>query len=190
MLPIGNKVVFTDGNYESPYIRKIIEVLTEYQTEFEKIKERIFDVEKGESEKQDAVRTIKQVFGDEIVIAYRSGVNGVYGWQNGKRKGKTRRTIIRNYLNKQYRAGNDNQSREASINEIAPVKETSSKDGVFSNGEKTKDTHIDFSLSEDGEQPTDYNKSLRYIRYDDLAPIREDIKKPITETETNAMSEE
>lgn len=143
MLPIGNKIIFTDGNYESPYIREIIEVLTEYQTEFEKIKERIFDVEKGESEKQDAVRTIKQVFGDEIVIAYRSGNNGVYGWQNGKRKGKTRRTVVRNYLNKQYRTGNDKQSQETQINEIAPTKETSSKDGVFSNGKNTK-----YSLSD------------------------------------------
>lgn len=72
MLPIGNKIIFTDGNYESPYIREIIEILTEYQTEFEFVKERIFDVEKGKSTKQDAVQTIKQVFGDEFVITYRS----------------------------------------------------------------------------------------------------------------------
>lgn len=138
MLPIGNKIVFTDGNYESPYIREIVEVLTDLQTEFEKIKERIFNVEKGEYEKQDAVRTIKQVFGDEIVVTYRSGNNGVYGWQNGKRKGKTRRTVVRNYLNKQHRAGNDKQGKEAQINDIAPVKETSSKDGVFFDGGKAK----------------------------------------------------
>lgn len=144
MLPIGNKIIFTDGNYESPYIREIVEVLTEYQTEFEIVKERIFDVEKGKSAKQDAVRTFEKVFGDEFVITYRSGDNGVYGWQNGKRKGKTRRTVVRNYLNKQYGRGNDNQSRETQINDIALVKETSSKDGVFFDGEKAK-----YSLSED-----------------------------------------
>ena len=143
MIPIENKIVFTDGSYESPYVREIIEVLTEYQTEFEQIRERIFNVEKGKSEKQDEVRTIKQVFGDGIVITYRSGNNGVYGWQNGKRKGKTRRTVVRNYLNKQYRTGNDKQSQETQINEIAPTKETSSKDGVFSNGKNTK-----YSLSD------------------------------------------
>ena len=54
------------------------------------------------------------------------------------RKGKSRRAVVRNYLNKQYRTGNDKQSQGTPINEISPINETSSKDGVFSNGEKAK----------------------------------------------------
>ncbi len=144
MIPIDNKIVFTDGNYDSPYVREIIEVVTDCEDEFQKIRERIFNVEKGKSTKQDEVRIINQMFGAGCIISYNSRNNGVYDWQNGKRKGKTRRTVIRNHLNKQIRAGNDRASREAQINEIAPVKETSSEDGVFFDAEKTK-----YSLSED-----------------------------------------
>jgi GNAT superfamily N-acetyltransferase len=78
------------------------------------------------------------VFGDGIVITHTSGNDGVYGWEDGRRKGKSRRTVVRNYFNKQYRAGNDKQGKEAQINDIAPVKETSSRDGVFFDGEKAK----------------------------------------------------
>ncbi len=115
MLPIENKIIFTNGDYDYPYIREIIEVLTEHQTEFEEIRRRIFNVEKGKSTKQDALRTITQVFGDGNIISYRSGNNGVYDWQNGQRKGKTRRTVVRNYLNKQYRTGNDKQIQKTKV---------------------------------------------------------------------------
>ena len=109
MLPIENKIVFTDGNYETPYISEIIEVLTDHSTDFEKVKERIFNVERGKFDKEDEGRIIKQMFGDGFVVSYRSDFDGVYGWEDGRRKGKTRRTVIRNYLNKQYRKGNDNK---------------------------------------------------------------------------------
>lgn len=135
-MSIGNKIVFTDGNYDSPYIREIIEVLTDNATEYEIVKERIFNVEKGKSAKQDEVRIFEKMFGNEFVVSYTSGVNGVYGWQNGQRKRTTRRTVVRNYLNKQYGRRNDKQSQETPINDITPVKKTSSKDGVFSYGEK------------------------------------------------------
>lgn len=34
MLPINNKIIFTDGDYDAPYIREIIEVMTDAATEF------------------------------------------------------------------------------------------------------------------------------------------------------------
>ncbi len=143
MIPIGNKIIFTDGNYESPYIREIVEVLTEHQTRFDDIRECIFSVEKGRSDRYATARYVQNTFGEGRIVSYTSRNNGVYEWENGKRKGKTRRTVVRNYLNKRYRTGNDKQSQETQIKEIAPIKETSSKAGVFSNGEKTK-----FSLND------------------------------------------
>ncbi len=115
MLPIENKIIFTNGDYDYPYIREIIEVLTEYQTEFEEIRGRIFDVEKGKSSKQDAVQFCEQMYGKGNIVTYTSGNDGVYDWQNGKRKGKTRRTVVRNYLNKQYRTGNDKQIKKTKV---------------------------------------------------------------------------
>lgn len=143
MLPIGNKIIFTDGNYDAPYIREIVEIFTEYSTEFEDIKECIYNVETGKSEKYEEARYVQNTFGKGRIVSYTSRNNGVYEWENGKRKGKTRRTVVRNYLNKQYGTGNDNQSAKTQINDIAPTK-TSSTDGVFSNAEKTK-----YSLSKE-----------------------------------------
>lgn len=91
----------------------------------------VYNVEKGKSSKQDEVQIIEQMYGDGYIISYNSGNNGVYDWQNGKRKGRTRSTVIKNHLNKQLRRRNDGTSQEAPINEIAPINEASSEDGVF-----------------------------------------------------------
>ncbi len=193
MLPIENKIVFTDGNYETPYISEIVEVLTDSQTEFETIKERIFNVEKGKSSKQDAVRTIKKMFGDGIVITHRSGNGGVYGWEDGRRKGKTRRDVVRNYLNKFYGRGNDNQ-----INET--------KADLSGSAFLNADTQS--SLSNEGEQFAPIGNYSTPLNETALAPMQdvadnttptetvventtvEDAPMPITEEEANALQDE
>ena len=160
MLPIENKIVFTNGNYESPYIREIVEVLTDSQTEFEAIKERIFDVEKGKSSKQDAVRYVQNVYGKGCVITYASGNDGVYGWEDGRRKGKTRRTVIRDYLNKHYGRGNDNQINETKAD---------------LNGSAFLNADSQLSLSKQGEQFAPVGNYSTPLNEAALAPTQEDI---------------
>ncbi len=188
MLPIGNKIVFTDGNYDLPYVREVIEVLTEYQTEFEDIKRCIYSVEKGESTKHETARIIRQMYGEGIVVSYNSRNNGVYGWEDRRRKGKTRRTVVKNYLNKHYGRGNDSQINEtkAGLNrsasfmpdDIAPVRK---------------------SLSNTDEQSTTVGTPLKDLAFDeDIAPVRESIVENATvnedlapvkyEAKTNAIS--
>lgn len=167
MIPVENKIIFTDGNYDSPYVREIVEVLTECEDEFQKVRERIFNVEKGKSSKQDEVRIINQMFGAGCIISYNSGNNGVYGWEDGRRKGKTRSSTIRNHLNKQHRGRNDRTSKETQINEIAPIKETSSEDGVF-------------SLSSDSTTSKKYGNfygaDVMLQPSEDIAPVRDDVQ--------------
>lgn len=115
MLPIENKIVFTDGNYDYPYIREIVEVMTDAATEFEDAKERIFNVEKGKSRKQESARFLQNFYGDGFIVSYRNGVVGVYAWENGKRKGRTRREVIGNYQRKQNGRGNDREINETSL---------------------------------------------------------------------------
>lgn len=115
ILPIENKIVFTDGNYDYPYIREIIEVMTDTATEFEDAKERIFNVEKGKSSKQESACFLQNFYGDGFIVSYRNGVVGVYAWENGKRKGRTRREVIGNYQRKQNGRGNDKESNETSL---------------------------------------------------------------------------
>lgn len=106
MIPIGNKIVFTDGNYDSPYIDRIIEVLDEFSTNFEKVKEVIFDVERGKTGYRDAVQLVNQVFGNGFIVQYKSQTDGVYGWADRNYKRKNRRAVIADYIRKQNREGN------------------------------------------------------------------------------------
>lgn len=192
MIPIENKIIFTDGNYDSPYVREIVEVLTEYQTEYDDIRERIYNVEKGKSDKYETAQTLAKVYGNGIVVTHRNGISGVYGWENGKRKGKSRSSVIRNHLNKQLRRRDDRKSKETQINEIAPINEASSKDGVFFDGEKTNDPDVNFSLSEEGTIPPKKGRFFgRDVMYqpsdiaprnvsassatDDIAPVQESV---------------
>lgn len=193
MIPVENKIIFTDGNYDSPYVREIVEVLTEYQTEFDDIRERIYNVEKGKSEKQDAARYVYLTYGKGRIITYTSGVSGVYGWEDGRRKGKTRRAVIRNHLNKQHRGRNDRTSKETQINETEPIKETSSEDGVFSlSSDSTTSKKYGNFYGEDvmlqknniaptresiaeKEQAAKDNK-FPMLDEDGIAPIREDVE--------------
>lgn len=130
MLPIENKIVFTNGDYDAPYISKVIEVLDEYATNFEKIRDVIFDEERGKTGHREAVRLVKQVFGDGLVVQYENKTDGAYGWADRKRKGRNRRAVINRYIQMQNGAGNTsgggtNQSvipstkREPSVSEEA-----------------------------------------------------------------------
>lgn len=188
MIPIGNKIVFTNGDYDSPYIREIIEVLTDSQTEFEAIKECIYRDEKGESGKQDALRYVQNVFGKGRVISYKSGNDGVYGWKDGKRKGKTRRTVVRNYLNKYYGRRNDSQSNET---EADLTGSASFMPDDIAHVDNIADIRRSLSHEAEDIAPVgDFNTPLNELYYNpDEAPVTEDIapvQETISETETVA----
>ena len=162
MIPIENKIVFTNGNYEAPYISEIIEVLTEYSTEFEDVKERIYNVEKGKSEKYEATRILEKVYGNGIIVTYRAGISGVYGWEDGKRKGRTRRAVINNYLKKQNRTRNDRQGetveRVSETSERTGISERAGEAGKYSRKEKPIDVD---KLLEENEELSTMNEQLQ-----------------------------
>lgn len=106
MLTIENKIVFTDVDYDLPEITKIIEVVDEYATNFETIKELIYGVERGKTGHRDAVQTIENSFGKGYILQYESGSNVAYEWETGRRKGKNRREAVRNCLKQQQRGRN------------------------------------------------------------------------------------
>ena len=111
MLPIENKIVFTDGYYGGPYIREIIEVMTDSATRFEFVKEVVFNVEKGRQGLREAARIVENTLGKGSVIRYNSRFDGAYEWTNGKRKGKNRRAVIERYQRLQNGRRNDTEGR-------------------------------------------------------------------------------
>ena len=58
-----DKLIYTDGNYETPTVDKIIEFNSVYETEIDEMRRLIYDAEKGKSEFEVALRTIEDAFG-------------------------------------------------------------------------------------------------------------------------------
>ena len=110
IIPIENKLVFTNGDFNRPYVREIIEVITGYSTNFEKVKDVIVDEARGRTGHREAMQLVKQVFGDGLVLQYKSDINGAYGWADRKPKGRNRRAAINNYINQQIRKRNASKS--------------------------------------------------------------------------------
>ncbi len=112
MLPIENKIVFTDGDYNSPYITRIIEVMSDYATDFEDIRRRIYDAERNKSSHKESALLIKDIYGERSVYEYASNVDGAYEWVTGRRKRKSRKSIVKNYRTQQDGGRNASSSSE------------------------------------------------------------------------------
>lgn len=111
MLSIENKIVFTDGNYNYPTITKVIELMSDAQTDIYDIRKVIFDVEKGESSYKESARTVQLLYGNRFVIQYNERDSRAYGWTDGQQKGRNRKAVIKHYQKMQNGAGNASQSQ-------------------------------------------------------------------------------
>ena len=126
------------------------------------------------------MQVLNEVYGPGRIIRHKGGTGEVYGWEDGRRKGRTRKEVIRNYLNKQFRKGNGRVSKEAQVNGIAPIKETSSEGDVFFDAQNS---NTEYSLS--APVSTEQRRRARdiygdYVSLDtseNIAPVREDVKK-------------
>lgn len=96
MLPIENKIVFTDGDYNSPYITRIIEVMSDYATDFEDIRRRIYDAERGKSSYEKSALSVERYYGKRSVYEYRSNADSAYEWVTRRRKRGNRKSIVKN----------------------------------------------------------------------------------------------
>lgn len=128
IVPIENKLVFTDGDFNRPYIDRIVEVLVETQTRFDMAKEIIYDVEAGRQGIREASRTLQNFQGEGAVLQYTGRDNRPYGWADRKPKGRNRRAAINNYINQQIRKRNaskssTNQSIIPSAKPTNPIRE-------------------------------------------------------------------
>ena len=126
------------------------------------------------------MQVLNEVYGPGRIIRHKGGTGEVYGWEDGRRKGRTRKEVIRNYLNKQFGKGNGRESQTAQVNGIAPIKETSSEGDVFFDAQNS---NTEYSLS--APVSTEQRRRARdiygdYVSLDtseNIAPVREDVKK-------------
>lgn len=130
MLPIENKIVFTDGNYDAPEIIKIVEFMSDSETNISNARRLIYRAEKGESSYEETRQILEDLFGYGFVYQYNIGDDKAYEWANERSEGRNRRTVIANYYRMQNRESNfaENENlqditpstkRDASISEEA-----------------------------------------------------------------------
>ncbi len=130
MLPINNKIVFTNGDYNSPYISRVVEAMVDSTTEFEAIRKLVYEVETGKSEKQTAVQIIELSFGQKRVYQYNSSNNKPVQWTNGRREGNNRREIVQRY--QEQRIARRNAESSTSVESVNDIQYSAKKPEIIS----------------------------------------------------------
>lgn len=130
MLPINNKIVFTNGDYNLPYISKVIEVMTDSTTDFENIKRMVFIFETGKSRYNEAKRIVEISFGQGSVLQYNPSNRNPVRWTNGRREGSNRREIVRRY--QEQRNARRNAESVTSIESVDNIQYSAKKPEIIS----------------------------------------------------------
>ena len=125
IIPIGNKLVYTDANFDSPGIMKVVEFDSEYEDDVDCARGWIYEAEKRESKVGDAYEIIQTFVGYEFIHEYiQRGSEFAEGYDRRTSRGKSQ--------SDSYYA-NIMQERIRRIREIIKSVngEASSEDGVF-----------------------------------------------------------
>ena len=128
IIPIGNKLVYTDANYDSPGISKVIEIDSEYEGDIDYAREELYAVEKGESTIEEAYEVIRLFTKVENINEYETenrANDGKYDRRTGRGKGKSD-SYHNNFMQERIRSANE--IIHSVNNENAKA---SSEDGVF-----------------------------------------------------------
>jgi len=164
IIPVGDKLVYTDANYDSPGISKIIQIESEYESDIDYAREELYAVEKGESTIEEAYEVIRLFTGIENINEYETenrANDGKYDRRTSRGKSQSD-TYHNNFLQERIRTANE-IIHSVNNESIAETNKASSQDGVFFDAQKltkehsnpTNDADIRFSLSEAVEQTKD-----------------------------------
>jgi len=156
IIPVNNKLVFTDADMDSPGINKIVEFESEYENDIDYAREEFYAVEKGESTVEEAYEIVRLFTKIENINEYETENrqnDGKYDRRTGRGKGQSD-TYHDNFLQERIRRANE------TINAVNNEK-ASSQDGVFFDAKNSNtkysvsDKDIRFSLSETVEETKD-----------------------------------
>ena len=159
IIPVGNKLVYTDANFDSPGIRKIIEIGSDYEYDVDYARKELYAVEKGESTIEEAYEIIRLFTKIEDINEYQTDNRANAGkYDRRTSRGKSQSdTYHNNFLQERIRSANE------IINSVNNERsKASSKDGVFSNTQK--DADIRYSLSKDNQGQNLSDKQKEYFK--------------------------
>lgn len=144
IIPVNNKLVYTDANFDSPGISKIIEINSDIENEIDEARSWIYGAEKGEYSLTDAYEFIESIAGNEIINEYKQkSSSNAKGYDRRTGRGKSRSDSYHSsFLQERIRRANE------IINSVNN-EQTSSEDGVFFDGENGD---VRFSLADTVEE--------------------------------------
>ena len=151
IIPVGNKLVYTDANYDSPGISKVIEFESEYENDIDMAREEFYAVEKAESTIEEAYELVRLFTKIENINEYETenrANDGKYDRRTSRGKGQSD-TFHNNFLQERIRSANEiiHSVNNENINQNGKA---SSKDGVFFDAQKDG---VKYSISDsDGKQ--------------------------------------
>lgn len=90
IIDTGKCLMFTDGDFHTPTLTRVIEFVTEYESLTADAKEMIFDEAEATGEVQKSIEAIKKMFGHGFVSVRNQPLGRSYGRQNRGRKGSDR----------------------------------------------------------------------------------------------------
>lgn len=93
ILETRNKLVYWDGNVETPAITKIIRITSGFDSVRAEIKECLYEYESGSASLKESQKTIKNLFGSKVVRTATSAINERDGWENRRRERKNSSTF-------------------------------------------------------------------------------------------------
>lgn len=136
IIPVNNKLVYTDANFDSPGISKVIEFNSDVETEIDEARRWIYEAEKGEYTLTDAYEIIEGLTGNEFISEYnQESSESAEKYDRRTSRGKSKSDSYHaNFMQDRIRRANE------IIHSVNDSK-ASSEDGVFFDGK--------YSLSED-----------------------------------------
>ncbi len=109
IIPVNNKLVYTDTNTESVGVSKIIEFDSEFENEIDEARRIIYEVEKRKSEIEDAYEIIEETFGIGFVNESKTKSSKTHGrYDRRTERGKSKSDSYHaNFLQERIRSANE-----------------------------------------------------------------------------------
>jgi hypothetical protein len=156
IIPVNNKLIYTDANHDSPGIRKVIEFNSEYENKIDDARRMIYEAEKSGSEIGDTFEVIESVYGAGFVSEYNAeNGRGNENYDRRTKRGKSQSDSYHaSFMQERIRRVNETIGQVNSETERA-----SSEDGAFFDAKNASEnvgrsdysteSEIQFSLSND-----------------------------------------
>ena len=92
---IGDKLVYTNGNYDNPKIAYAVEIALADETDIDTARHLMYETERGEISYEQTRRILEDLFGEENVRGFDTVIHRADERKNRRGKGATRREIYR-----------------------------------------------------------------------------------------------